>query len=114
MNIRRCYFHLLLALLLVFSQQMGFTHALSHVAAVSVAQDAAQPDDDGAGVTRLGLDHNCAQCQAFAQLASAADTRFSSFPLAPAGAAAINPRPAPLDCQRVPCAFRSRAPPLLS
>lgn len=116
MNIRRNFFYVLLSLLLVFSQQMGYSHALSHAsAATGVAQaSAAQPDEDASSITKLGLDHNCAQCLAFAQIASAADTHFHSFPLAANTSVAVRHTPAPLDCRRTVCGFRSRAPPVLS
>lgn len=120
MNIRRNFFHVLLSLLLVFSQQMGYSHALSHAsaatAAVQAAVQAAEPADDevSTGITKLGLDHSCAQCMAFAQIASAVDSRFHSFPLAFNSSVAVAFAPAPLDCQRTICGFRSRAPPVLS
>lgn len=115
MNIRRNFFYVLLSLLLVFSQQMGYSHALSHAsAATGVVQAAAQQEEDAASITKLGLDHNCAQCLAFAQIASAADTHFHSFPLAANASVAVVHTPAPLDCQRTVCGFRSRAPPVLS
>ena len=127
MNIRRNLCYVLLSLLLVFSQQMGFTHALSHASAAGAAQLAAQvgdqavdqavgqTGDDGGGITKLGLDHSCAQCLAFAQIGSAADTRFYSFPLADNDASvAIAFTPAAPDCQRAVRGFLSRAPPVLS
>ena len=123
MNIRRNLCYVLLSLLLVFSQQMGFTHALSHASAAGAAQLAAQAGDqavgqtgdDTGGITKLGLDHSCAQCLAFAQIGSAADTRFYSFPLADNDASvAIAFTPAAPDCQRAVRGFLSRAPPILS
>jgi len=115
-NIRRNFFYVLLSLLLVFSQQMGYSHALSHAsAATGVVQAGAQQGEDASGsIIKLGLDHNCAQCLAFAQIASAADTRFHSFPLAANTSVAVTYSPAPFDCRRTVCGFRSRAPPVLS
>ena len=118
MNIRRNLCHVLLSLLLLISQQMGFSHALSHAVAASVqlaVQTSDQAADDTGGITKLGLDHSCAQCLAFAQIGSAADTRFYSFPLADNDASvAIAYAAAALDCQRIVCGFLSRAPPVLS
>ncbi|MYN15812.1 hypothetical protein GTP81_03505 [Rugamonas sp. FT107W] len=114
MNIRRNFFYVLLSLLLVFSQQMGYSHALSHASAATGVVQAAQQDEDASRITKLGLDHNCAQCLAFAQIASAADTHFYSFPLAAGTSVAVVRTPVPLDCQRTVCGFRSRAPPVLS
>jgi hypothetical protein len=117
-NLRRNLCHVLLSLLLVLSQQMGFTHALSHASAAVAAGPAQAIDqaaDDTDGVTKLGLDHSCAQCLAFAQIGSAADTRFYSFPLAIDGAStAIAFVAAAPDGQRTVCGFLSRAPPVLS
>jgi hypothetical protein len=102
--------HALLALLLVFSQQMGISHVVSHVSAQRHAgPQQLAPDLSVSKV--LALDQLCEQCVAFAQIASALDTPFQSFPLA-------NPR-APLDslaspalaCRRTACVFQPRAPP---
>lgn len=114
MNIRRNFFYVLLSLLLVFSQQMGYSHALSHAATGAVQAAAQQDEDASSSITKLGLDHNCAQCLAFAQIASAVNNGFHSFPLPANTSVAVIPLPAPQDCQRAICGFRSRAPPVLS
>lgn len=122
--VRRHFFHVLLSLLLVFSQQMGYAHALTHSASVAGVANVLDLADGSAsehaedagqsGITKLGFDHSCAQCLAFAQLAAAADTRFYSFPLLD-GCAVVSPRqPAAPACAAMRRGYQSRAPPVRS
>ncbi|WP_028102754.1 hypothetical protein [Pseudoduganella violaceinigra] len=110
--------HLLLAVLLVMSQQLGILHALSHwtdVRQTSEQQLVAEADDGlSAGLSAgLALDHNCSQCAAFASLATAIHTpNFSFLPLdysAPQAGVAL---PQLLGA-RTARAYDSRAPPLV-
>lgn len=109
--------HVLLALLLVLSQQLGMAHAVSHWSDFRHGSEQQQALDvtdaaDGGLSAGMALDHNCSQCAAFASLASAIDTPSFSFPAvefnAPqAGVAAALPHSA-----RPARAYDSRAPPL--
>jgi len=103
----------MLALLLVLSQQLGMAHAVSHWSDYRHAGEQVQLQDaDGNLSAGLALDHNCSQCLAFAQLASAVNSPDYSFPAqassAPHGLAAGTPSP----CRRTTCGYQSRAPPL--
>lgn len=110
MNVRRSIVYAALSLLLVLSQQMGMTHALSHW---SVQRDKAELSTGrgGAVVKAPALDLGCEQCLAFAQIGSALDTPFHSFPAARSVAVASVAGGSHSVCQRTVCAFRSRAPP---
>jgi hypothetical protein len=116
-KIRRDLVHLLLALLLVLSQQMGISHAVSHLSAVRHVAEQAQllsQDADGSASPGLALDQNCSQCLAFAQIASAIDTPFYSFPAVLQGAPLVLAFATPQACQRTVCVFQSRAPPVFA
>lgn len=118
---------MLLSLLLVFSQQMGYAHALTHATALTglaasqtpdpaMAAPAFAPESDPHlnGITKLGFDHSCAQCLAVAQITGAVDTHSYSFPLL--DGVAVVAAVAPLALLPLsPCtAYHSRAPPVLS
>ncbi|MYM39537.1 hypothetical protein [Duganella qianjiadongensis] len=132
---------MLLSLLLVFSQQMGYAHALTHAAAsaeLAAATDAAKAvaalieDDSGvadwqnsagpdaahdadlSGITKLGFDHSCAQCLAVAQFTAAVDTRFHSFPLLDGVAVVAASAPLAMRTAGPVTAYLTRAPPVLS
>jgi hypothetical protein len=116
-KIRRDLVHLLFALLLVLSQQMGISHAVSHLSSVRLVAEQVQgpgQDADGSASTALALDQNCSQCLAFAQIASAIDTPFYSFPALLQGASLELAFATPQACQRTVCVFRSRAPPVFA
>lgn len=118
---------MLLSLLLVFSQPMGYAHALTHATALTglaasqtaemaMAAPASMPESDPhlSGITKLGFDHSCAQCLAVAQCTAAVDTHSHSFPLLDGVAVVATAAPLAL-LPLSPCtAYRSRAPPLLS
>lgn len=102
----------MLSLLLVLSQQMGMTHALSHWSGNrnATAQLEQRPDV----AKTLALHQSCEQCLAFAQIGAALDTPIHSFPLGGDTAAAILAGGLPELCQRTVCVFLSRAPPVLA
>jgi len=134
---------MLLSLLLVFSQQMGYAHALTHAAATAdlaatpaMATDAARAvvallDDSGAGgwqngagpdaehdadlsgITKLGFDHSCAQCLAVAQFTAAVDSRFHSFPLLDGVAVVGASVPLAMRTAGPVTVYLTRAPPVL-
>jgi hypothetical protein len=106
--------HVVLALLLVLSQQLGMAHAVSHWSDYRQGQEQLQERDGADGILSAGLalDHNCSQCAAFAQLATAIHTPSFTFPAiesrAPQALAVSSP-PARAPAAR---AYDSRAPPL--
>ncbi|MBY0243505.1 MAG: hypothetical protein K2X55_29795 [Burkholderiaceae bacterium] len=116
MIVKRQIVYALLSLLLVLSQQLGMVHAISHWSdsrqSGQAAQQLQQPDLEKGGSAGLALDHNCSQCAAFAQLASALPTQDYAFPAVAYSALAI--ALATAQPQRAPFTrpYDSRAPPL--
>jgi hypothetical protein len=116
-NVRRPIVFVLLSLLLVLTQQMGFTHALSHWSGQrtgeTVQLTAQLNDDDDGSPKAQSFDQSCEQCLAFAQIGTPLDVHVYSFPVTSNDASAVAVASAPLLCQRTVCVFRSRAPPVL-
>ena len=103
----------MLALLLVLSQQLGMAHAVSHWSDYRHTGEQVQLQDADATLSAgLALDHNCSQCLAFAQLASAVNTPDYTFPACASRVPHGLVPGAPSLCQRTTCAYQSRAPPL--
>lgn len=119
MKLKRSFVYALLSLLLVLSQQMGITHAVSHLADATNSKQTAQQttqqisaqDLEASPSKKLALDQSCDQCLAFAQIAHALDSPSHTFPVASHMAPVSIVVDAPLACQRTVCVFQSRAPP---
>lgn len=121
MNARRPIVFVLLSLLLVLTQQMGFTHALSHWSAQRsgdagqlTAQLTAQASEDDDSVKAQSFDQSCEQCLAFAQIGTPIDLHVYSFPASGDDASAVVAGHAQAECRRTVCVFHSRAPPVLA
>jgi hypothetical protein len=112
---RRSFIRVLLSLLLMMSQQMAISHAMTHWGG-SLERGGAQlkaggADRDSGVSSAFAQDQSCQQCLAFAQIASAVGSSARCFS---AGQAASCPPLQSLSqpgCARTVCAFRSRAPP---
>lgn len=109
----------MLSLLLVLSQQMGISHALSHWSGNgnsgnSGRTTASADERQGRASKSLALDQSCDQCLAFAQIGTALDTAVHSFPAARAAAVDVILAPQQSCSRRTVCVFRSRAPPVLA
>lgn len=104
-------FALLLALLLIGSQQAAFAHMLGHAAVPAPFQNAQAEDVDHG--TALALSHVCTTCIAFAGADAALPASLLGTALAAgqprAPAVAVPPAP---TLRRI-AAFHGRAPPLL-
>jgi hypothetical protein len=113
-NANRHFLHVLLAVLLVLSQQLGMAHAVSHWSDFrnGGAQQQATDSGDGAVSAGLALDHNCSQCAAFASLASAIHTPSFTFPAVGYSAPQAGVALPQLHGARLARAYDSRAPPL--
>ena len=110
----RHFLHVLLAVLLVLSQQLGMAHAVSHWSDFrngSEQQLAADSGDSGVSAG-LALDHNCSQCAAFASLATAIHTPSFTFPAVDYSAPQAGVALPQLLGARTARAYDSRAPPL--
>lgn len=105
-NIRQTILHVLLALLLLLSQQMGAAHAVSHLAPDNY-QGKSQDQ-------RLPNEKPCDQCVAFAHIGSALTNPPLVFFTEPAANAAPIATPYAAHARGIALAFRSRAPPAIA
>jgi hypothetical protein len=107
---RAFFLRVLLSLLLLVTQQMGASHAMSHWAGA----DATAQSRDGATHKPSKVfadDQGCAQCLAHAQVSSAIASPVHAMPaLALASYDPLAPSHVS-DCARTVCVFQSRAPP---
>ncbi len=106
---RRSIVRVLLSLLLLMSQQMAMSHAMTHWAGAARVHHVAS---EASGVSSaFAQDQTCEQCLAFAQIAGAVGCDTRSF--APDGTAtcALGASPTQPGCERTVCVFQSRAPP---
>lgn len=106
--LRRSFVHVMLSLLLLFSQQLALSHGLSHWKNGSVA---AQSGVDSQADKSLALEKSCHECLAFAQIGSALGSHSFAFFVS----ANVNTAPvlalAKSHCAPTDCVFQSRAPP---
>lgn len=113
---RRSVIRLLLSLLLLISQQMALSHAVTHWSG-RMAPVAVQPHGgaaDGTLSKTLAQDQWCDQCLAFAQIAGTVGSDTRTFAPFNPGADAIAAAVERIFWPRTVCAFRSRAPPVLA
>ncbi|GAB2841875.1 hypothetical protein GCM10027277_06110 [Pseudoduganella ginsengisoli] len=117
MIVKRHIAYALLSLLLVLSQQLGITHAISHLSDLSQRPQVAERDaveQNFSASKNLALDQNCDQCLAFAHIANALDTPSYTFPVVEHSAPFVLVADTPLACKRTVCVFHSRAPPFFA
>jgi hypothetical protein len=91
-----------LALLLLFTQQMGFAHAISHLSDLS---------SSSVKVKQVPLEQACDHCLAFAQVGSALTNDTGPYQATSQDAEVALARATPDYCARTVCVFQSRAPP---
>ena len=110
---RRALNHLLLAIVLLISQQMAIGHVIAHWSARASAATAHARVDTADGFSKsVAQDQACEQCLAFAQIATAVAQETRTFVAPSQGTWAIAARSPHTVHARAPCAFRSRAPPV--
>jgi hypothetical protein len=94
-----------MALLLLFTQQMGFAHAISHLSELN---------SGSVQVKQMPPEQACDHCLAFAQVGSALGSDPASFK-ATAIAAEVALGSVTKGCiSRTVCVFQSRAPPAVN
>lgn len=114
---RQAFNRILLSLLLLITQQMAASHAMSHwTAAMGLGKGAATAQAHQAAETSdlsraFALDQSCDQCLAFAQLVGPLSNTPRAFVPPDMVAIAIATAVGQPACARTICAFRSRAPP---
>jgi hypothetical protein len=112
---RRSFIRVLLSLLLLLSQQMAISHAMTHWAgsrdgAAQLHKAASQQDPRGVS-SAFAQDQTCEQCLAFAQIAGAVGSPSRCFAADGSATCATGPSATQPGCARTTCVFQSRAPP---
>lgn len=115
---RQAFIRVLLSLLLLITQQMAASHALSHWGATLGGKKQGHTQvhqSEGEGESDLSrafaLDQTCDQCLAFAQLVGPLGNTPRAFAPPDLEATAFAASAGHSACARTICAFRSRAPP---
>jgi hypothetical protein len=109
---RQGFLRILLSLLLLATQQMGLSHALSHLGMAQPPAVLQQDGDDDGRAKSLALDAGCQQCLAFAQLAGPLASTPFAFALPALSDAHFILAAADGQPRHSACPFQSRAPPL--
>jgi hypothetical protein len=112
---RRFLIRVLLSLLLLLSQQMAISHAMTHWAgsrdgAAQLNKAAGGQEQPGVGAA-FAQDQTCEQCLAFAQIAGAVGSAPRCFAFDSVATCATGPSATQPGCARTTCVFQSRAPP---
>lgn len=115
---RRSVIRVLLSLLLLMSQQMAMSHAMTHWAGTRDGapqlHQAGKHQPERALSSSFAQDQTCEQCLAFAQIASAVGMSARSIALDRPSCRTVGASPTHTRCARTPCAFQPRAPPILA
>jgi hypothetical protein len=108
----------MLSLLLLMSQQMAMSHAVTHWAgsrhAPAQVQKTAGPQQDSGISSAFAQDQTCEQCLAFAQIAGTIGSPSRSFAADSGATCARHVSATQAGCARTTCVFQSRAPPSLA
>lgn len=115
---RRPLIHLLLALVLLVSQQIGLSHLMSHgTDGATRLTEAGNPSGSKTLVkvstVKLLADQSCQECLFLAQLGAALPGRLQVSRQAAANPAAMLAPPSDWQSNASPSPFLSRAPPLV-
>lgn len=108
---RSVFLRVLLSLLLLVSQQMAISHAMSHLAGTGDKVAQVQVDSKHKAAKGLAHEPGCSQCFAYAQMASAIGTPAYALPIVDVQPNHLAPLASSVDCIRTVCVFQSRAPP---
>lgn len=115
---RRPLIHLLLALVLLVSQQIGLSHLMSHGTdgSTRLAESGLQSGIKAlakVSPVKLLADQSCQECLFLAQLGAALPSRLQISRQAAADPSAVLAQPADWQSRASPSPFLSRAPPLV-
>jgi hypothetical protein len=108
---RSSFIRVLLSLLLLVSQQMAVSHAMSHWTGSTDESVNVQFDGKSKPSKVLVHEHSCAQCYAYVQLASAIGSSVYALPAVDVRWMHLASLAPSADCTRTVCVFQSRAPP---
>jgi hypothetical protein len=108
---RGSFIRVLLSLLLLVSQQMAVSHAMSHWSGSTDKSVNVQFDGTDKPSKPVAHEHSCAHCFAYGQLASAIGSSAYAFPAVDVQWMHLASLAPSADCTRTVCVFQSRAPP---
>jgi hypothetical protein len=100
---RRPLISLFLVFLLLFTQQVGYAHAISHLSNANTSTTKN---------SQLPIEQACEHCLVFAQMGSALRTDPIYFAVTPVAAEIPQTRSTQLHFLQTICVFQSRAPPV--
>lgn len=109
--IRRRFVHVVLALMLLVSQQMAFTHAMVHWANAREAAANVEQGAESRVAAALSQDQTCDKCLAFAQIASAVGSSCGNAVAIDVNSFAVAPLACQADSVGTLHPYQSRAPP---
>jgi hypothetical protein len=109
---RRPIIHVLLAFLLLFTQQIGATHVYSHWADVTQSKTTLTSAEQAEHRKRVAVHKVCAECVSVAQMAAAITSPPMTISVVAVGSSVIATPATLSSCERTVCVFQSRAPPL--
>ncbi|MES3020185.1 MAG: hypothetical protein V4857_01240 [Pseudomonadota bacterium] len=113
---RRSVIRVLLSLLLLLSQQMAASHALSHYSGKlgNTPASSAQQADERDLSSSFAQDPSCDECLAFAQLSGALGSNTRNAVAEANASCRVEHRSNRAAVERTTCHFHSRAPPVLA
>jgi hypothetical protein len=108
---RQSFIRVLLSLLLLLSQQMAMSHALSHWTGTLDGTQQLHQVYDGDLSSAYAQDESCSKCLGFAQLGAPLSSTPRMFVSDDLVSSAVVANTARAACARTVCMFESRAPP---
>jgi hypothetical protein len=115
---RQSFIRVMLSLLLLLSQQMAISHAMTHWAGTQRGAAQLRKAPGGHDERRVSAGfaqgQTCEQCLAFAQIAGAVGSPERKFAADMAACCAAAASPTQPGCARTNCPFQPRAPPSFS
>lgn len=109
---RRPIIHVLLAFLLLLTQQVGASHVYSHWVDLTRSEAEFSSGEQSETRKRLAVHKVCAECVTVAQVAAALTSPPVAIAVVATGGGVIATPATLAECERTVCVFQSRAPPL--
>jgi hypothetical protein len=104
--------HVLFALLLLLTQQVGVTHVYSHWSGVEQQSIELTDEDQAEHRKRVAVHKVCSECVSVAQMAAAIVSTPLTLAISTLSTGPVTIPATLAACERTTCVFQSRAPPL--
>jgi hypothetical protein len=112
--IRRRLVHVMLALMLLVSQHLAVSHAMSHWANAREIASSTEQGAESRVSKSLAQDQTCDKCLAFAQIATAVGSSSANALAIDLVSIAVAPQACHANLARCDVAYQSRAPPAVA